>query len=98
MNSYKASNKHRIYYDAEFTGLNRKTGLISIGLISASGTTFYAEFSDFDAGQVSEWINTNVIRNLCITGDSDDGTVIGSKVAKAEGSSLYDVLRFLDQV
>lgn len=88
---YKKDDKLRIYYDAEFTGLNRKTGLISIGLVSDSGTTFYAEFTDFDEGQVSEWINNNVIRNLTIEDDADDSLMVGHKVAKAEGSSLYHV-------
>lgn len=64
MNKYNPNNKLRIYYDAEFTGLNRKTSLISIGLVSDSGTVFYAEFSDYDQNQVNEWIQKNVIQNL----------------------------------
>ena len=74
MNQFNRNDKLRIYYDAEFTGLHRKTTLISIGLISESGKTFYAEFSDFDQSQVNGWINNNVIRNLSLD-DDDDGTL-----------------------
>ena len=38
----------RIYYDAEFTGLHINTTLISIGMVSDSGSFFYAEFNDYD--------------------------------------------------
>lgn len=53
-----------IYFDTEFTGLHQKTTLISIGLISDCGKTFYAELTDYDKEQVDEWIKNNVISNL----------------------------------
>lgn len=56
--------RNKIFFDTEFTGLHQKTTLISIGLISECGKTFYAEFNDFDSSQVDEWIQQNVIRNL----------------------------------
>ena len=56
--------RFNIYYDAEFTGLHRNTGLISIGLVSYSGSYFYAEFTDYDKSQVTEWIQENVIDKL----------------------------------
>ena len=56
--------KKKIFFDTEFTGLHQKTTLISIGLISECGKTFYAEFNDFDSSQVGEWIQQNVIQNL----------------------------------
>ena len=48
--------KLKVYYDAEFTGLHRNTSLISIGLISESGSKFYAEFIDYDQKQVDNWL------------------------------------------
>ena len=54
----------KIFFDTEFTGLHKNTTLISIGLISESGKTFYAELSDYDKTQVDDWINENVIANL----------------------------------
>ena len=46
----------KIFFDCEFTGLHKNTTLISIGLISDCGKTFYAEFTDYDKGQVDDWI------------------------------------------
>jgi hypothetical protein len=51
----------KIYYDGEFTGLHKDSTFISIGMISESGRTFYAEFNDFNKMQVNEWIQKNVI-------------------------------------
>jgi hypothetical protein len=56
--------KHGIFFDAEFTGLHRKTSLISIGMISESKRFFYAEFTDYDRSQVTPWIQRNVIDKL----------------------------------
>lgn len=53
-----------IYFDTEFTGLHKDTTLISIGLISEDGKTFYAEFNDYDKSQCDKWIHENVINNL----------------------------------
>ena len=53
-----------IFLDTEFTGLHKNTTLISIGLKSECGKTFYAEFTDFDKSQVDGWIQRNVIDKL----------------------------------
>jgi len=54
----------KVFFDTKFTGLHQNTTLISIGLVSENGRTFYAEFTDFDKKQVKEWIQENVIKNL----------------------------------
>lgn len=59
----------KLYYDLEFTGLHRNTTVISIGLISGCGRTFYAELTDYDGTQVDCWIKKNVIDNLFINND-----------------------------
>ena len=56
--------KSYIYFDTEFTGLRKETSLISIGLISAEGNTFYAEFTDYKKEYVDNWIKENVIEKL----------------------------------
>ena len=38
----------KIFLDTEFTGLHKNTTLISLGLVSECGKTFYAEFTDYD--------------------------------------------------
>lgn len=62
--------KLKVYYDAEFTGLHRNTSLISIGLISESGSSFYAEFTDYDKEQVDDWLQEHVIDNLLFNNDT----------------------------
>lgn len=53
-----------IFFDTEFTGLHKDTTLISIGLVSATGEKFYAEFNDYDEWQVTPWIEETVLSNL----------------------------------
>lgn len=56
-----------IYWDCEFTGLHQHTTLISIGLVAEDGQRFYAELVDYDARQVDEWIQKNVIEHLLLS-------------------------------
>jgi hypothetical protein len=57
----------KIFFDTEFTGLHQNTTLISIGLISECGKTFYAEFTDYDKNQIDDWLRENVISKLRFT-------------------------------
>jgi len=54
----------KVFFDTEFTGLHKKTSLISIGLIAETGETFYAETTDYDPLQLNDWLRENVIKNL----------------------------------
>jgi hypothetical protein len=54
----------KIFFDTEFTGLHKDTTLISIGLVSEDGRTFYAEFNNYNRKQVDDWIKENVLVNL----------------------------------
>ena len=58
----------KIFLDTEFTGLHKNTTLISIGLVSECGKTFYAEFNDYNYAQVDDWIEDNVLNNLLYKG------------------------------
>ncbi len=53
-----------LYFDTEFTGLHKDTTLISIGIVSEDGRSFYAELNDYSKNQVDEWIQNNVVNNL----------------------------------
>ena len=68
-----------IYFDTEFTGLHKYTTLISIGLISEDGRTFYAEFLDYDKTQCNDWIKDNVLSNL-VYSTKDWDTIADVKV------------------
>lgn len=65
--------KTKIFFDTEFTGLHQNTTLISIGLISECGKTFYAEFTDYDKSQIDEWLNENVINKLMFNNETGNG-------------------------
>jgi len=74
----------RIFWDCEFTGLHQNTTLISIGCVAEDGQQFYAELTDFDTGQVDEWIQAHVIDNLTlltgmVSADEKDMRVSGNK-------------------
>ena len=56
--------KTKVFFDTEFTGLHKNTTLISIGLVSECGKTFYAELTDYDETQIDDWLQKNVIDNL----------------------------------
>lgn len=70
-----------IYFDCEFTGLHKNTTLISIGMVTENGDTFYAEFADYDIKECDEWIKTNVIDKLLFNDKVDhyDIDIIGKK-------------------
>ena len=53
----------KIYFDTEFTGLHKDTTLISIGLVSECGKTFYGECYDYDERQIDTWIQENVLNH-----------------------------------
>lgn len=56
-----------LFFDTEFSGLHQYTTLISLGIVSDCGKTFYAEFTDYDKSQIDEWLQQNVIDNLLFT-------------------------------
>ena len=54
----------KVFFDTEFTGLHKDTTLISIGLVSEYGDTFYAEITDYDKSQLNDWLVDNVVSKL----------------------------------
>ena len=53
-----------IYFDTEFSGLKKDTTLISIGLVTEDGKTYYGEFNDFDMEAYNDpWLKKNVLDN-----------------------------------
>ena len=68
------SKERMIYFDTEFTGLHQETTLISIGCITDDGKTFYAEYTDYNKDQVTDWIKENVfpgLKYVSMEGDVD---------------------------
>lgn len=81
----------RIYYDAEFTGLHRNSSLLSIGMVSESGSHFYAEFTDYDKDQVDDWLQKHVIENLMFNNKSYYISAINKYVSSIDNGIHYDV-------
>lgn len=56
----------KIFYDCEFCGFHKgqTADLISIGLVSENGDTFYAEATDFPIDKINNWREQNVIWSL----------------------------------
>lgn len=55
-----------LFLDTEFTGLHQQADLISLALVSNDRTYFYAEFTDFDAKQLTDWHKENVLPYLIL--------------------------------
>lgn len=88
----------RIYLDTEFTGLHKGTTLISLGMVSEDGMTFYAEFNDYDKSQVDEWLEENVIKNLKFKDTiyhSCSVSEFGTKFNKLEMKGNKDEVKFM---
>lgn len=78
-----------LYFDTEFTGLHKRTTLISIGIVSESGEKFYAENENYKENQCGDWIKENVLKYTILGGneklserlgkDEHTTVVIGSK-------------------
>lgn len=83
----------KVFFDTEFTGLHKNTTLISIGLISEDGKTFYAELTDYDSKQIDDWLEVNVLRSLSYVGkknyiDTTDWNHVRVKWSKDGVASL----------
>ena len=88
----------RVFFDTEFTGLHKNTTLISIGLISEDGKTFYAEFTDYDKSQVNDWIKENVINNLYLeTGDNQPKTYENCNIKETSTYIMEELKEWLSQ-
>lgn len=86
--------KKKLSFDQEFTGLHQKTTLISLGIVSDCGKTFYCELNDYDKSQCDEWINKNVIANLFLKeGDNDYSLnryrILGNKEEIKEALTIW---------
>lgn len=81
----------RLFFDTEFTGLHKGTTIISMGIKAENGKTFYAEFNDYDKGQVDDWIQKNVIDNLLH--DNIDFSIMADKVVYGNSRQVAKSLR-----
>lgn len=68
----------KIFFDTEFTSLQKDTTLISIGFV-CDDSCFYGVCTDYDESLVNDWVQVNVVNNLELN---------------EEMRSLYDITEF----
>lgn len=61
----------KMFFDTEFTGLQKNTDLISIGCVLDNGDKFYAECTNYDTSKCDNWIKENVINKTILGGDEE---------------------------
>lgn len=102
----------KLFFDTEFTGLQKNTTLISIGIVAENGKKFYAELADYDESQCSDWIQENVLAHTILAGnkalaarlgaDTDTTVVLGGKEdiqnELAEWLKQFDEVQFVSDV
>jgi hypothetical protein len=67
INTEAPKRRTKLFFDSEFSGLHQNTTLISIGIVSGNGRSFYAELTDYDKTQIDQWLQDNVINNLVMS-------------------------------
>lgn len=53
----------KIFFDTEFTSLNKDADLISLALVKETGESYHVR-CDFDYKKCSDWVKENVLPNL----------------------------------
>lgn len=78
----------KLFFDTEFTGLHKNTTLISIGIVSECGKSFYAELNDYDSTSTIGWTNKEeTINNLIMTA-SPEGQMEYYTCSRSKDNSL----------
>jgi 3' exoribonuclease, RNase T-like len=83
----------KIFLDTEFTGLHQKTTLISMALVAETGEAFYAEFTDYNNLQVSDWLNENVIAKLWVNNEASIEKSDGLVYIVGDSTSIKQALQ-----
>jgi hypothetical protein len=83
----------KIFLDTEFTGLHQHTTLISLALVAETGEEFYAEFTDYDRTQLSDWLNENVLPKLWLTHNLDFEKVASGTYSTGNSSAIKEAMQ-----
>jgi hypothetical protein len=82
----------KIFFDTEFTepSKNQNTTLVSIGLISECGKTFYAELTDYDESRVGFFTQEDVINKFSLKKPiGDEEAVVDYTSFRKDGCMTY---------
>jgi 3' exoribonuclease, RNase T-like len=83
----------KIFLDTEFTGLHQKTTLISLAMVAEGGEEFYAEFTDYNQLQLTDWLNENVLPKLWITNELPFEKKQNSIYLKGDSTTVKEALK-----
>lgn len=83
----------KIFLDTEFTGLHQKTTLISLAMVAESGEEFYAEFTDYDSSQLTDWLVEKVISKLWITNNQPYERVQNGTYLNGDRATIKEALQ-----
>lgn len=83
-----------LFFDTEFTGLHQKTTLISLGIVSIDGLSFYSEFTDYDISQVDKWVYENVLSKCTMVNDNKEISRRGCYSVKGDTNKIKKELLY----
>ena len=91
-----------LYFDTEFTGLHKRTTLISIGIVSENGEKFYAESTNYKECQCGDWIKENVLKHTILGGNEQLAKRLGGDehttvVLGSKADIRYELKEWLNQ-
>lgn len=94
------SNVIPVFFDLEFTGLHQYTTPVSIALVPLNNRkmSFYAEFTDYERGQVDKWLQENVIDNLVLSVHGWDNVYDVQRFRGTRGEISWRVVEWLYQL
>lgn len=58
-----------LFLDTEFTSLTQQAELLSLAIVDENERIFYAEFTDYQSDNISDWIKENVISQFFLTSE-----------------------------
>lgn len=73
----------RLFFDTEFIDDGKTIDLISIGIVSQNGRTYYAESEECDLSRACPWVKANVIPHL--VGPRKPRAVIAREIVEFAG-------------
>ncbi len=87
----------KLYFDMEFSGLHQNTTLISLGIVSDCGKTFYCEYKNYNLDQCDDWIKENVIANLYLKESENNYSMNKCRVTSTDEQIKYILSNWLSQ-
>ena len=73
-----------LYFDTDFTSLDKYADILSIGIVSDDGKKFYAEFTDYNPEKINYWVGKYILDSFTL--DSNNPIVVDGDLTTVKGS------------